>query len=193
MREQLITLGCRIRELRKNRKMTLQELAEHTNLTAGLLSKIENFRTVPSLPVLVEIARALQIDLSGLFEGIVFSEKKSWILVRRTEQQPIERESDHGLRYRMILETPLDAVNMQVMLVTEGAGPERTPVSTEADQLLYTLSGRLRYRIGDDCIELEEGDLLFFDGSIPHAPEHEAENRFSLLAFYFLRSGQNLK
>ena len=84
MREQLVTLGCKIRELRKKRRMTLQELAERTGLTAGLLSKIENFRTIPSLPVLAEIARALETGLSELFEDIVFSEKKNWLPPPRT-------------------------------------------------------------------------------------------------------------
>ena len=70
MREQLIVLGTRIKKIRKERKMTLQALADRTGLTAGLLSKIENFRTIPSLPVLVGIAAALQIDLAALFEGM---------------------------------------------------------------------------------------------------------------------------
>ena len=48
MREQLIVLGTRIKKIRKERKMTLQALADRTGLTAGLLSKIENFRTIPS-------------------------------------------------------------------------------------------------------------------------------------------------
>ena len=34
MREQLITLGCRIRDARKKQKITLQQLAEQTGLTA---------------------------------------------------------------------------------------------------------------------------------------------------------------
>ena len=193
MREQLVTLGCKIRELRKKRRMTLQELAERTGLTAGLLSKIENFRTIPSLPVLVEIARALETGLSELFEDIVFSEKKNWLLVHRHEHRPVEREPDHGLHYRMIFETPLDAVSMQVMLVTEGNRRDHNPVSSEADQLLYILSGNFRYRIGDDRIELAEGDLLFFDGAIPHSPEYKPDDKFSLLAFYFLRPAQNRK
>ncbi len=191
MREQLITLGCKIRELRKKRQMTLQELAERTSLTAGLLSKIENFRTIPSLPVLAEIARALETGLSELFEGIVFSEKKNWLLVRCHEHQTVEREPEHGLQYRMIFETPLDAVSMQVMLVSEGNSRSRKPVTSEADQLLYILVGSFRYRIGDDSVELSEGDLLFFDGAIPHAPEYQPDNCFSMLAFYFLRPAQN--
>ncbi len=192
MREQLMTLGCRIRELRKNRGMTLQMLAQSTNLTAGLLSKIENFRTIPSLPVLVEIARALETDLSALFEGIVFSERKSWLLIRSADQRPVERDEDHGLSYRMILETPLDAVNLQVMFVTEGTAAGRAPVSTEGDQLIYILSGRFRYRVGEEALELGEGDLLFFDGSIPHSPEAGPGECFSMLAFYFLRSEKPL-
>ena len=188
MREQLISLGCRIRELRKKHGMTLQTLAEKTNLTAGLLSKIENFRTIPSLPVLLDIARALETDLSDLFEGFVFSEKKNWVLVKKSEQREIEREANHGLQYRMIFETPLNGVNLQVMFVSDGKGHGRVPVSTEADELIYILSGKLPYRVGADRISLEEGDLLFFDGSLPHGPEHKAKEHFSLLAFYFLRS-----
>ena len=190
MREQLTALGCRIRELRKQRNMTLQELGEKTNLTAGLLSKIENFRTIPSLPVLAEIARAFGIALSELFEGIAVSERKNWFLVHPEDQKPLEREADHGLRYRMLFETPLTADNLQVMLVTEGDGSEQKSVTTEADQLLYILSGALEYRIGEETLSLREGDLLFFDGSIPHGPDYKPGTRFTLLAFYFLRPGK---
>lgn len=56
MNEQLTCLGMRLKELRRKRLLTLQQLAERTELTAGLLSKIENFRTIPSLPVLLSIA-----------------------------------------------------------------------------------------------------------------------------------------
>ena len=90
-------------------------------------------------------ARALEADLSTLFEGISLSEKRNWLLIHPEEQQPVEREENHGLRYRMILETPLDAVHLQVMLVTEGNSESCAPVSTEGDQLLYILSGRFRY------------------------------------------------
>ena len=49
MREQLIVLGTRIKKIRKERKMTLQALADRTGLTAGLLSKIENWSASPPL------------------------------------------------------------------------------------------------------------------------------------------------
>ena len=125
MREQLIVLGTRIKKIRKERKMTLQALADRTGLTAGLLSKIENFRTIPSLPVLVGIAAALQIDLAALFEGMTAGKKSEWLLVRPADRSPVEREEGRNLTYEMILEAPLSAVNMQLLFVTIPPGPVR--------------------------------------------------------------------
>lgn len=194
MREQLITLGCRIRDARKKQKITLQQLAEQTGLTAGLLSKIENFRALPSLPVLLEIAKALNIDLARLFEGLGAVEKKPWLCIRADESYPIERDSGHGLSYRMIFETPLKSSSMQLMLVTDGDGHETHPVTSEAEQLLYILSGTLHFQVGADKIRLSQGDLLFFDGSISHGPvrkEGGEPEHFSMLAFYFLHGTEN--
>ncbi len=188
MRSLLMNLGCKIREIRKARKLTLQELAVRTGLTAGLLSKIENFRTVPSLPVLLDIAQALKVDLSKLFDGISMEKKRNWVLVHRSDYQPVEREPKHGLQYQMALEMPIKAVNMQLMLVTEGKNEKYHPVTTEADQLLCIISGSFRFRVGDDCIDLQPGDILFFDGTIPHGPDGGQNSSFSFFAFYFLRA-----
>ena len=83
--------------------MTLQELADKTALTAGLLSKIENFRTIPSLPVLLRICKGLETDLTDIVGGISCKESKNWILIRQQEQTLIERNVGHGLIYKMIL------------------------------------------------------------------------------------------
>ena len=64
--DKLSLIGLRILELRKAQKMSLRELAKRSGLSAGLLSKIENFRTVPSLSVLIEIANSLEVDVSVL-------------------------------------------------------------------------------------------------------------------------------
>ncbi len=186
MREHLSMLGCRIRELRKKRSMTLQKLASETQLSAGLLSQIENFRTVPSLPALLEIARALESDLSALFDGIGLPEKREYILIRPEDQKPVERNAGHGLSYRLLLETPLDAVNMQVMIVTPGNSKERELVRTDGWQQIYMLSGEVRYRLGTESLRLAEGDLLFFNGALPHCVEYETGDHFSMLVFYFL-------
>ncbi len=191
MREQLISLGGRIKEIRKQEKFTLQELADRTGLTAGLLSKIENFRTVPSLPVLMSIATALQVDLAELFAGMSFAHKPKWLLIRHSDQKPVEREESDGMSYSVILETALNAVNLQVLLVTVQPGVKREPVSGEGDEMLYILSGKMEYRLGEDRVQLQAGDTLFFDGALPHAPVNPHKSPVTLLACYFLRENHS--
>lgn len=191
MREHLISLGTRIKSFRKERKMTLQEFAEKTALSPGLLSKIENFRTIPSLPVLVRIAAALEIDMADLFSGITFREQPKWLLIHGGECELVEREESVGMSYRALLETPLDASALQVMLVTIAPGVQRGPVTSEADELLYLLSGELGYQLGENKLPMNPGDLLYFDGAIPHFPVNNGPLPAVLLVCYLLRKNSS--
>lgn len=192
MREQLIVLGSRLKEIRKARKITLQGLAEQTGLTAGLLSKIENFRTVPSLPVLLAIAAALEADLAELFAGLSVQAQPRWLRVRPGDQREIEREDSEGMQYRVILEAALQATNLQIMLVTIAPGVRRDQVSGEGDEMLYILSGEVEYTLnGGETVTLQAGDTFFFDGAIPHAPANRTGRETTLLVCYFLRETRN--
>jgi transcriptional regulator with XRE-family HTH domain len=66
-------LGERIRKLRKQKKLTLEELAG-TKLTKGMLSLIENNKANPSMESLTYIAERLEIDLSQLLNEVNFEE-----------------------------------------------------------------------------------------------------------------------
>lgn len=187
MKKQLSALGGKIKEIRKLRGMTLQRLADATELSAGLLSKIENFRTIPSLPVLLKICNALKTDLADVVDGISCEEKRNWILVRQQEQTRVERNTGHGLIYKMIFETQLNAENMQVMLISNSPDCSQQKVSTDADQIIYVLSGKFDFMLGYEKLTLNTGDFLFFDGAIPHNHYNEGDANFRALAFYFIR------
>ena len=191
MREHLISLGMRIKAFRKERKLTLQEFAEKTRLSPGLLSKIENFRTIPSLPVLVQIAAALEIDMAELFAGMSFREHRKWRLVHSSECSFVEREDSVGLTYLPLLETPLDTAGLQVMIVTVVPGARRAAVTSEADEMLYLISGELSYVLGEERIAMKAGDLLWFDGSLPHFPLNTGTVPAVLFVCYFLHKNEN--
>lgn len=68
MREDiLLHLGPLLKIIRKEKKLTLSQLAEKIAVSKGLLSKIENGHTVPSLPVLLQLIRCLEINPSYFF------------------------------------------------------------------------------------------------------------------------------
>ena len=73
--------------------MTLQDVANKSDVSAGLLSKIENFRTVPSLPVLLSIAKSLEVDMSELVKDVTTDGSTSdHIIIRGDSRERIDRE-----------------------------------------------------------------------------------------------------
>ena len=72
----LIQISNRIKERRREKNITVQELAQRANVSKGLISQIENSRTIPSLMVLIEIVKALEIDLNDFFKSI-FMKRRS--------------------------------------------------------------------------------------------------------------------
>lgn len=186
MYEHLSFLGIRLRAQRQQRRLTLRDLARATGLSAGLLSKIENFRTIPSLPVLLSIARELRMDLADLFSGLPAEESRPWVLVRAGEGSPVERESSHGMAYRLLLESGTAASEFQLMCVTVAPGAKRKAVSGSGMELIHMLAGELAYHVGGDVVPLGRGDTLFFDGALPHVPQNLSENEAVMLVFYLL-------
>jgi LAO/AO transport system kinase len=66
----LIQISARLREMRKDKNVTLQELAEEAGVTKSLVSQIENGRSIPSLPVLLNLIKALALDFNQFFKDI---------------------------------------------------------------------------------------------------------------------------
>ncbi|OGV38663.1 MAG: hypothetical protein A2020_03830 [Lentisphaerae bacterium GWF2_45_14] len=187
MRQNLIKLGMAIKAVRKEKEMTLKELSEKTGLTGGLLSKIENFRTVPSLPVLVNIASALETTPSQLLEGIGTLENKRWILSKSSENKSVEREESKGFFYKSLLEAATSGLNLQVLTLTVNPGGQRELVTTEGDQFIYLLEGNIEFILEAENVNMAAGDLLFFDGTIPHVPRNHGTKPATLLAVYLVR------
>ena len=64
-------LGARIRYLRQQKNMTIEELALEAEINRNYLCDLERGTRNPTVAVLNKIAKALEINLSTLFEGIV--------------------------------------------------------------------------------------------------------------------------
>ena len=60
-------LGAKIRAIRRERELSVLDLSNASDISAGMLSKIENGQISPSLSTLQSIASALNVPLSLLF------------------------------------------------------------------------------------------------------------------------------
>ncbi|HET9503638.1 MAG TPA: XRE family transcriptional regulator [Hymenobacter sp.] len=185
--DKLSLIGLRILELRKAKKMSLRELAKRSGLSAGLLSKIENFRTVPSLSVLIEIANSLEVDVAVLVKNINGNPASPYLLVRAGEGRPEQREDSKGLLYKYLLSQDLGAYTLRVNEVHISPQTYRKPLSTNALELLHVLEGTVQYGFKDEEVTLEPGDTLYFDGLAAHSVRNATEQPARLFKVYLLR------
>jgi len=182
--DNLSLIGKRIKDIRKNLKLSLKELADSSGVSTGLISKIENFRTIPSLPVLYQIAQALDTSMADIVSLVINEHPSHYVLIKNGEREIEEREDSMGLVYESIISTSVNDSTLKVNLIKAMPGTNRQHISTEAIELLYMVSGKLEYMLNQDSIHLEEGDSLFFDGRIPHAVINNSGSMVIMLKIY---------
>lgn len=166
VKEELI--GQRIKQLRLERGMTQEVLAQAAGVTKGYLSKIENSRHSPPVSTLLSLSKALGVGIDTLFSEE--DKPTDYTLVRRSERQAVARKgSAFGYSYEpLALHYPNR--HMDPYILTVPAGTEHgAEFAHQGEEILLLLKGRFKFVLGDKTIDMEEGDCLYFNSSIPHS------------------------
>lgn len=182
----LSKLGKQLRTFRHQKSLTLHEVALKAKVSKGLISKIENGRTIPSLPVLLSIINALSVDVSQFFNN--FNSKNELEIIHKKPQdsEPIKKEEAIGFFYNYILNYNFSDLAIETVVLDLMPGSRRKPVTTDGFELKYMLEGEIDYHIGEKVIKLEKGDTLFFNANKPHVPVNNSDRKASMLIVYFL-------
>ncbi|MBF8289518.1 MAG: Transcriptional regulator, MerR family [Chloroflexi bacterium] len=164
-------IGGRLREERRRLGLTLQEVADRSGLSLGMISKIENAQTSPSLRTLARLSQALEVPVTTFFRG--FEEERDASYVRAGEGIELVRQGTrHGHRYELLAAAKGAHRRIQPFLVTLTEQRETFPLfQHDGVEFLYGLEGSFVYRYGRHTYEMAPGDSLMFDGQIPHGPE----------------------
>lgn len=164
-------IATRLRDDRRRLGLTLKEVARRSGLSLGMISKIENAQTSPSLRTLARLSQALEVPLTTFFRG--FEEERDASYVPAGEGIELIRQGTrHGHRYELLAAAKGGRRRVQPFLVTLTKESEAFPLfQHEGVEFLYGLEGSLLYRYGQQTYELEPGDSLMFDGRVAHGPE----------------------
>jgi transcriptional regulator with XRE-family HTH domain len=181
-------IAQKIKSIRLANRLTIQELCDRSGISKGLLSKIENSRTIPSLPVFVSLIQSLHISPKDFFEDITLLNGKYFLHIKRKEYQEIEKEKRPGFHYQHILSQNIGNSNFEAVILSIEPGTQGKQTVTDGYEFKHLLSGNCEYHIGDEVIQFEEGDSIYFDASKPHMPVNKSRNQVIMLVLYFLRS-----
>ncbi len=165
------SIGRQVRLFRKKLDMTVAELAKQADLSAGMLSKVENGRTSPSLASLHALSAALNVPVTAFFRR--FEEQRAATHVQAGQGLKIERRGTRsGHEYRLLGHSFAKTVTMEPHIVTLVEPSEVFPLFQHAGtELVYMLEGEMEYRHAGAVYRLAAGDSLYFDGEAPHGPE----------------------
>ncbi len=158
-------LGIRIRELRQNRGLTLEQVATETGLSVSFLSMVERDKVSISVDNLEKLARYYEVHMVHFFT----SPEQSPVLVTRREQaRKNPADTGRGQASVTLLTDRLNA-RMEPLLVNIAPGKEEPHFRQhEADTLIYIIEGQARLisESGEE-MTLNEGDLAYYV-NIPH-------------------------
>lgn len=184
--EVIVQISNKLKIIRKDQNLTLQEVADRAGVTKGLISQIENGRTIPSLLVLIQIVKALDKGLDEFFNDLDFYGKEGRILIqRKNAYQKFEKEPSSGYEYFRIFTKKVNACTIDIVLLEIQPWATRDFVQTDAYEYKYMISGSVKYLFKDHEIRLEEGDSMLFDGRIEHNPINQNETPAKMLVVYF--------
>lgn len=168
-----MAIGHEVRTLRKKLGITGADLASATGISLGMLSKIENGNTSPSLTTLQGLAQALGVPMTAFFRR--FEEVRNASFVKAGQGVELERRGTRaGHQYNLLGHIGQNAAGVVVepYLITLTADSDVFPTfQHEGLEFLYMLEGAVQYRHADRLYPMEPGDSLFFDADAPHGPE----------------------
>lgn len=179
-----VAIGHEVRTFRKQLGITVADLAAATNISLGMLSKIENGITSPSLTTLQALSRALGVPLTALFRR--FEEERSAVFIKAGEGVDVERRGTRaGHQYTLLghIGANTSGVVVEPYLITLAEDSDVFPTfQHEGMEFLYMLEGEVVYRHGSKLFRMLPGDSLFFDADAPHGPEELTERPIRYLS-----------
>ncbi|MFS7876726.1 helix-turn-helix domain-containing protein [Streptomyces asiaticus] len=154
----LDAVGPRLRALRRDRGITLADLAARTGVSESTLSRLESGQRRPTLELLLPLARIHDVPLDDLVGAPRTGDP-------RIHLKPIRR---FGMTFVPLSRRPGGVHAFKMIIPAEPEPLEPTPQTHEGFEWLYVLNGRLRLVIGERDLTLPPGEAAEFDTSLPH-------------------------
>lgn len=171
-------IGEIIHNLRKERKMTLVELAEKSGAALATLSRIENGRMTGTLKTHMNICKAFEISIAELYKDL--DKKKVEVQSRKAHTDVFFHNKN--VSSEMLISNTLNKKMMPIIIkINEGGSTRKDATKVGVEKFIYIASGKIEALIGEEKYNLAKGDTLYFDSSMPHYFKNTGQGETSLV------------
>ena len=171
-------IGGRLRALRRDRGLTMAELAKATGLTSGFLSQLERDLTSVSLSSLARICSALDVRF-----GDVLDEAPTGALIRRKD---VRSWTGLGTHVDLLLSSRDERrFHLMESHIPPGAGAGEDLYTFPADvELVYVLSGSLELQSEGKLFRIDAGDTATYSPRQPHTWRNPSEGEEAVVLWF---------
>jgi len=161
------TLGLKIRDLRRQKKITLIELSELTGIAQATLSRIETGLMVGTVESHQKIAETLGVSISELYREVDTRAEKTGRLSPSQFKQ-VTTKSDQISCELLTQDISKKKITPLLIRLHAQAKSDRQQLERGVEKFLYVLEGTVKVTLGTEEYLLNKEDTLYFDASLPH-------------------------
>jgi transcriptional regulator with XRE-family HTH domain len=158
-----VNIGAKIKELRVQKSLTQEELADRAELSKGFISQLERDLTSPSIATLMDILQCLGTNLEEFFSGT-------------TSEQVVFKKSDYFEKYDAELKNEIKWIipnaqknMMEPILLTLDSGGSTYPDNPhDGEEFGYVINGSVTLHIGTRTHKIKKGESFYFTPNKQH-------------------------
>ncbi len=184
-------IGSKVKLVRENRKLSIDDVSERANLSVKTIQDIENGELVPGLTPLIKIARVLGVRLGTFMDD---QEDLGPVLVRSSEKKEnsITRFSERNnatssdLDFYTLAQNKADRHMDPFIIDVFPPSNEDVKLSThEGEEFIYVLEGQIEVLYGKDKYTLNTGDSIYYDSIVAHHLHSAGKEKSKILAVVY--------
>ena len=183
----LVNVAHKIKELRLQQQLTIDQLAARSGLSKGYISRLENFRTGASLRALNLVAAALGVEMIDLFRSENASPE--YVFGRLDEGEFIDRNqgAEYGIRYFALAYEKTDRNMNPFFLEYRRSDKQRELMQHDSQEFFVLLEGEVDYMIGsaDNSRRMVKGDTVYLEAQLPHGSLLAPGGGYALALFIY--------
>lgn len=160
-----MNLGSLLRKKRKEKGLTLKQVAAKAGISEGFLSQVENDVSSPSVDSLVKICNAIALNAGDLIREA--EKKERFVVIRKSEWEDVEIPSSKFVTRRFFAPDNRELIDSSVMALEPGASIPGRKDLKRSQEILCVLKGTVELKCGAETVDLFEGDSVHYHWSVP--------------------------
>ena len=162
-------VGQRIRKIREEKGLALEDLSRLTGFDVQFLSSLEKNEAQPQLGTVIKLSKALDSAFGRLVSGVG---DQLYSITRKNERRTVSRSTSKTGKKQVYqyksLAPDVQGRHMEALIVRLEADPDKEISVHEGEEFIFVLDGTVLLEIGEDKFELEPGDSVYYLSTTPH-------------------------